>query len=110
VIVPDSLFLANVYNNLGNAFISLQRPECALHAFKRTLRIRRRRLAGDHLTIVNSYFNVATIYQSMGRTHKALKYNTRCIEILEQSQPQSASLIQYYSSLGNIYLSVRRYA
>ena len=80
---PGSLLIAEVYNNIGNAYDGKKELEAALEWHQKSLAIRIKH--GEYtLDTARSYNNIGGALGKMGRTKDALEYLQKSIKIREE--------------------------
>ena len=71
-LAPDSLDVAQSYNNMGVVYKSQGKFSEALDQHKKSLAIRER-LAPDSLDVAHSYNNIGKVYESQGKSSEAVE-------------------------------------
>ncbi len=95
--------LAACYNNIGNTYYSMGKPDEALKNFFSALKIRED--IGLHQDIAASHNNIAIIYEEKTDYKEALKNYYAALKILEQIGDKE-SIVGFYINLGTLYLKL----
>lgn len=104
--LDDRSGVANLYNNIGNAYDELGQYEFALENYHRSLRIRED--LRDSLRIFRLYYNIGDLYERMGNYPEAQDFILRYLENMEPLG-LSDGVANAYNVLGNIHFEVNRF-
>lgn len=103
----DTLFLksqAIASNGMGNIYITLKKPETAIHYFETALAIEK--LLKSNLGKAINYANIGEAYRIQGDTGKALTFYNRSLqENISMKNPLGEAIC--FTAIGNVYLDLQ---
>lgn len=97
---------ANLYNNAGNTYDYLQKPDSALLLYERA--IERFKQAGDTIGIARAHGNMGLIYKQLGNWSLGLQHVQAATRFFEEAGNERAAVIGYVNT-SSFYLQRNLY-
>jgi len=94
---------AYVLSNLGLLYTEKGALKKADAALTESLRLKKKYLGADHLSLVSTYLNRAALYKEKKESTSALKMEKEALKILERSKVQNDLLQRTYYALAETY-------
>ena len=102
---PDNIALANIFNNIGNYYMTITKLDKAETYFQQALVIREKELGPNHILTANSLNSLGNLYISMGKYDKAEPLLERSLKISENTlEPDHPTTASYRNNLASLYL------
>ncbi|CAF5024416.1 unnamed protein product, partial [Rotaria sp. Silwood1] len=102
---------AHVYHQLGWLKDDQGQYEEAVVFYEQSLKIKRKTLPEDHLSLAPDYSNIGLVYKNMGDYSKALEYYEKDLEITKKALPSNhPDLATSYSNIGQVYKNMGDYS
>lgn len=106
----STLTMADIYHDLGDAYVEKKEFDPAIKFIEKALTIRQRKLPGNHINIARSYRSLSTVYRGKGEYEEALQLLQKAIQIKKAALGEDdPSLGHEYNSLGNVYDEIAKY-
>lgn len=106
----DVLELANIYYNLGSAYMVAGKPDQSLDANLKALKIREENLNPDHPWVIRSILAISMNYSMRQDLPAARSILLQKIELLEKNIPESRALYELYERLASLSMQERNYS
>lgn len=112
LVVPleENEFLAQVYNNLGLLYRSLEKYRTSELYYLRCLILKETSLPSNHPDLAAIYISLGFLYKASGEYRRSEEYYLKCLRIREANLPANHNdLATIYNDLGELYLSMGNY-
>ena len=99
---PNSLTVANSYNNIGCVYREKGDSDKALEQYQRALTIQEVDVPNS-LTVATTYINIGLVYADKGDLDKALEYHQRALTIRDRDAQHALAVAASHNSIGHTY-------
>jgi serine phosphatase RsbU (regulator of sigma subunit)/Tfp pilus assembly protein PilF len=102
---PSKTLEANIYNNIGNCFLDLNKPDTSIYYFRKSRDIREK--INELKWIGQSYNNIGTAYYLMDDYKQALKYFQQGLIWRIKGKSNYSGIIESYVNIGKTYYKLQ---
>lgn len=108
--------MSSLNNNLGNLYQYMGSYDLAAKHYQRSLEFQKKNLGELHLSLADSYTNLAALYGRLGQSNRALEYNNMVLRVARQNGKtnsdryvrQNLITSQRYISVGDLENALER--
>jgi len=102
--------VAHKYNDLGEIYLKLEKPDQALKYLEKSLSVYQRTWGEDHLYVSRIFKNIGSCYSSLEKYEKSIEMFQRALEItIKYKGTRSLAAGELYLEIGGLYHNLKKY-